>query len=56
MCPECGDTGRIRIMRTVGGRSHLFVQPCPYCPPSNTVNEAMRNAEERDRREAEKAT
>lgn len=53
LCDLCGDTGRVMVMRSIGGRQHPFVRPCPNCPPSETVNDAMDNAQERRRTAAQ---
>lgn len=44
-CKVCGDIGRIRVERN----GHFFVEPCPYCPHSDTVTEALANAKPRIR-------
>lgn len=40
-CPLCRDTGRIRTSLPGG---HPTWAPCPACPPSETVTEAMERA------------
>lgn len=49
VCPLCRDTGRIRTIG-FGPHHHAQVRPCPACPPSETVNEALERAAAREQR------